>query len=308
MILTVTLNPSVDKRYQVDDVIKGTVMRASAVYPTAGGKGLNVSRVIRLLGEQVTATGLLGGRAGDYIAEELQEQGIINRFVRIQEETRSCLAFLDRGNSQTEVLEPGPTVSRDELERFLAVFEELAGHHQIICLSGSLPRNVPINIYRDMIEIARTKRARVLLDSSGEALRSGIDAGPFFIKPNRSELEALAGTKLAGEDEIFEQVDRLHRCGIDNVAVSLGKEGALAVLGGKHYRLSVPRVNAVNPVGSGDASLAGMAVGLKRGYSVEHALGFACACGTANAVEAATGVVNPQLVDELYSQINLLPC
>lgn len=306
MIATITLNPSVDKCYQVAEVIKGKVIRVDKVENTAGGKGLNVSRVIRLLGEKVTATGFLGGRNGQFITEQLQLLGVDDRFVRIKGETRSCLAIISRDGAQTEVLEPGPLISRGELAKWLAVYDTLLSQCSYICASGSLPSNLPSALYRELIEKAKQKQVQFLLDTSGKSLRAGIEGGPFFVKPNRDELEMLAGKPVRGKDAVLEQVDYLQSKGIACVVISLGRKGAIAGIGNKRYQVIVPRVDAVNSVGSGDSFVAGFAVGLQRGYTDKALLAFACACGSANAMEPGTGVVNPDTVDKLLGEVQVM--
>jgi tagatose 6-phosphate kinase len=306
MIGTITLNPSVDKRYLVKNMEKGTVMRAEQVENSAGGKGLNVGRVIRLLGEEVIATGFLGGSGGAFISKQLAQSEMGQRFVSIRGETRSCLAIISRDRVHTEILEPGPEIQVPEWQEWLTVYEELLTVCDYVCASGSLPGNLPVSVYGNLAERAGERQVKFLLDTSGEALLEGIKGKPFFLKPNLDELAILAGKKITGKREVLEQIERLQGAGIECIVVSLGAEGAIAGIGKKKYAAIVPSVDAVNVVGSGDALVAGFAVALRRGYSERQLLSYACACGSANAMEAKTGFVSPSLVDELLQSIKVI--
>lgn len=303
MILTVTLNPSVDMRFMVDEFYRGGVFRAYDDQQTAGGKGLNVTRVLAQLGAPVVATGLLGGSNGQFIRLELDASGIDHSFVDVRGNTRTCVAVLEK-IAQTEVLGRGPEVSEKELELFLRQFGELAQRASVVTMSGSLPLSVPTDIYRKLAIIANNAGCRVLLDTSGMALYWGIKGPPYLIKPNQDEIEAAVGTPLTSEEEVGWAVEEL-AAEVEVVVASRGKAGALAMTGGKLFRVSVPAVEAVNPVGSGDAMLAGLAFGLHEGWDFARTLAFGAACGTANAMEKETGRVNPQTVKEVEEKITV---
>lgn len=196
MILTVTMNPSIDTRYQLDKLIIDDVNRVTPE-KTAGGKGLNVSRVLLQLGDDVLATGLLGGHMGAYMAELMDADGVKNDFVPIAGETRICLNILHEGN-QTELLESGPQIAPAELEAFTAKFAELAAKADVVTLSGSLPRGVDAGYYADLVKIAEEAGAKVLLDTSGASLEAALesDAKPELVKPNLTETNGLLGTSL----------------------------------------------------------------------------------------------------------------
>lgn len=305
MIATITLNPSIDKHYIIDDLIKGNVMRAREVENTAGGKGLNVSRVIKFLGEEVLATGLLGGKFGEFIEEKLNESGIRSRFTKIKEETRSCLAFITNDSVQTEVLEPGPAIQSAEIERWMEVYDGILNEASIVCASGSLPRGVNPCIYAQIVKKAKQRGVKFLLDTSGEALSACIEEAPFFIKPNLDELRDVTGKNIENQDDILKIIHGMHEKGIEFVLVSLGKDGSIAGFKGEKFRIHIPKVDVVNPVGSGDSMVAGIAVALKRGYDIKETLAFASACGTANAMEATTGHVDLNKVNKLKEMVRI---
>ena len=305
MILTITLNPSIDRRYNVNDFEKGKIFRTEDYEYTVGGKGLNVSKVIKSFGEEVVATGFLGGNSGKFILDGLNKMKIDNDFVNITGETRSCLAIISNDGSQTEILESGPLISEDEEKKFLTIYENLLDRVDIICASGSLPKGLDNNIYGELIKIAKKKNKKFCLDTSGEALKLGIEAGPYLIKPNKEELEDLLGQVIDSEEKLIKAGQSLLKKGIDIVVLSLGERGALLFNKNDIYRASVPRIEAINPVGSGDAMIAGMALAISRGYDYETTIKEGVACGTANAMESETGKVDQDKVLQILEKISI---
>lgn len=303
MILVINLNASVDKRYDVESIKTGQVIRAKSVENTPGGKGLHVANVATILKENCIATGMLGGKSGEFIEDKLNDYGINKDFVKISGETRSCLAIISDDFEQTEILEPGPEVTEEEKQRFLDKYMDLVDDANIIVASGSVPKNIPSNFYRELIDVANSKGKKFLLDTSGELLREGIKGKPYFIKPNKDEIEALTGRKINTIDDVISEIKRFQEDGIKFVAISLGADGSVVGYNGKLYKVSIPKVKAVNPVGSGDSYVAGVAVGIQRGYEIEHILKFASACGTANAMEKESGFVTESVVNELIDKI-----
>nr|NLN41077.1 1-phosphofructokinase [Clostridiales bacterium] len=299
MILTVTLNPAVDKVYQVESFAIGQVFRPKDMWATAGGKGLNVSRVATILGEKARATGFLGGSNGDFIRRELKKQGIEDAFVQISGDTRICIAINDPvSDTSTEVLEPGPIITAKEQDRFLQNFRLVAKEADIVTISGSLPKGVPADFYGKLIEISQALGKRVLLDTSGEPLLRSLEFTPFMIKPNETELEAIADKKIRTEQDILDTAIKIHQMGIQLVCVTLGGKGCIAVSKEGAFRLIAPSIETVSTVGSGDSFLAGCAVALVQGQPMEIVLKTAMACGMANTQFAKTGYVSRELVDK----------
>ncbi|SJZ48941.1 1-phosphofructokinase family hexose kinase [Garciella nitratireducens] len=305
MITIVNLNPSIDKKYELSNIEKGKVIRARTVDNTAGGKGIHVANVATILGEDVLVTGFLGGKTGEFIEEKLNDHRIKNDFIKIQNPTRECLALITDDLTQTEILEPGPEVTEEEKAKFLKKYDELVQKSSIIVASGSTPKNISKDIYAKMICKASKVGKKFLLDTSGELLIKGIEAKPYLIKPNREELEMITGSYIVSEKDILMQIDKLNTIGIQCVIVSLGEEGSLVGYKGNKYRIQVPKIKAVNPVGSGDALVAGFAVGVKRGYSIKDTLILAAACGTANALEKETGFVRKEVVEKIIQEIKV---
>lgn len=302
MIVTLTLNPAIDMNYRLDHLVIDQVNRCDKVIKTAGGKGLNVTRVLKCAGEPVLATGFLGGKTGEFIQEQLNESAIENNFVPISGRTRHCLALMHEGN-QTEILESGPEITADEASAFLRHFEKLLDQADVFTASGSVPKGLQSDFYAKLIRLAKKKNKKFLLDTNGESLLAGIEAGPTLIKPNEYELAGWIGHKLSTDEEIINAAFKLSEQGIEYVVVSLGAKGAIACVDGKAYQVALPKVKAVNPVGSGDSMLAGLALGISRGYSAEKTLAYGACFGTLNAMEDRTGFIDKDKIDQMVAQI-----
>lgn len=307
MITTVTLNAAIDKTYYLPRFPLGHVSRVNNLYAEPGGKGINVARVVHQLGCPVVATGFLGGSNGDWIRKGLDRQGLRHDFVSVEGESRLCLNMIDEATGvSTEVLEPGPVITAKEMSRLADTVYRLACRSSVVCFSGSLPRGVPDDYYAQLITLAKAAGALAFLDTSGSALRHAVDAAPYFIKPNEDEMAQLtgqareAGAPWAAEDA---QLDTLHEKGIELISVTLGAQGSHSSYGGKRYTALSPQVQPVNTVGCGDAYTAGMAVATLRKQPLEACLAYAAAAGSANALTARAGYVDPQDVEQLLGQV-----
>jgi len=292
MILTVTMNPSVDIAYPMDEFKLNDVNRVSHVKKTAGGKGLNVTRVISHLEETVLATGVIGGTTGEYIRQELNKAAIPHNFLPINQESRNCIAILHDG-MQTEILESGPVLSEKEADAFLAKFDDLLSTASLVTISGSLPSGLLSNFYYKLIDKSHEKGIRVILDTSGEALKQCLlqEKKPFLIKPNLTEIAQLLGVP-EDRSHLQELLCNSLFKGIEWIVVSLGSKGAFVKHRDQFYDVSIPKITAVNPVGSGDAAVAGLAVALDLQQSVENVLKTAMTTGILNTLESETGKIH----------------
>ena len=305
MILTITLNPSLDRSYFIKGFAKGKVYRAKDVQYTPGGKGLNMVKVIRSFNEPVMATGFLGGRNGRHVEEMLDNMSIYHNFIPINGETRSSLTILSDDESPTEVLEGGPSISGEEVLEFYELYRDIIRDSKIICASGSLPQGLPADIYRDLIIMANEQGKKFFLDTKGEALKIGIEASPFLVKLNRDELESLIGCMLTSQEDIIRGARYILENGVKMVIVPMGKAGYMVFYDGYFYRVKVPNIRVVNPVGSGDSMMAGFIVSLLRNYGFEYLLKVAAACGTANAMEAEAGKVDMHNMKSIINDIDI---
>lgn len=293
MITTVTLNVSVDKAYKIKGRVNpGTVARVLECTNTAGGKGLNVARIIDLCGEEVQAAGFAGGFNGAYVESMLKKDGILGRFTKAEGETRSCINILAEDMTSTEYLEPGEEITKEELDRFLKDFEQMVEESQVITISGSMPKGVSTDTYAKMIKMAKDKGKKVILDTSGDYLKEGIKAGPTMIKPNQEELEAILGIKITDRGQMIEAAQKIRQMGVDTVVISLGKDGAMVISSEGIFHGKPPVLDAKNPVGCGDSMVGAFAVAMKQGKSTEESLAYAIAVSAANAVNPQTGHFN----------------
>ncbi|MDD3338168.1 MAG: 1-phosphofructokinase [Lachnospiraceae bacterium] len=307
MILTVTLNAAVDKRYVIKNVQVGQVNRVSECVYSPGGKGLNVSKVLSVAGEPVTATGFIGGHAGDYIAEQLKPFGVEADFYRLEAESRSCLNIWDEENRvQTEILEPGFTVSPDEFEGFKVKFKKLVKKADVVAMSGSVPKGLDTSVYEELVAIAKDEQKKVILDTSGDYLVQGIQAKPTLIKPNIDEIRMLTGKQCDKREDVLAAAEQIHDSGVAVVVISLGADGSLVVCDEGVYQAMVPKIDAVNTVGCGDSMIGGFAMGLARDLSIEETLRMASAISAASALREETGIFAVEDMEHLLPQIQII--
>lgn len=306
MITTVTLNVSIDKAYKIKGCVEsGKVIRVLECNNTAGGKGLNVSRVASLCGEEVLATGFVGGHCGALAEELLEKDNIKNKFTHVKSETRSCINILDENNVSTEFLEKGESISDEEINAFLDDFDKIIEYSNVITISGSAPQGVPTNIYTTLINMIKAKNKKVILDASGDLLKEGIKALPTMIKPNSEEMENLLNVSINNEEEVIKNAIKLHESGIELVVVSLGSDGALLVCKEGVYHGKPPKIEVVNTVGCGDSMVAAFAVAMERGYSNIDSLKYAISISAANAMTFSTGSFNSEDVDNIFENTQI---
>lgn len=305
MILTITMNPSIDISYPLEIFELNTVNRVKNVRKTAGGKGLNVTRILKQLDAEVTASGLIGGFLGEEIKKDLDQNEITHDFLHISGETRNCIAVLHEGQ-QTEILESGPVISEAEAVAFLKHFKKLAEKADIISFSGSLPEGLPSNFYSQILQVCQQKP--VVLDCSGVALVEVLkgDVKPKLIKPNTEELAELLGRKISTDvKDLKAALSEPIFTDIEWIVVSMGGTGAFAKHFNKFYRVTIPKIKVVNPVGSGDATVAGLTAAIEAGLSDEVVLKQGNVLGMLNAQEETTGQIDLNNQQTLFDQIKV---
>lgn len=305
MILTVTLNPAVDKTYTAGSLMLGQVNRMRTVHNVAGGKGINVAKILRQYGYDVMTAGFLGGYTGRFIEKCMQEIHAECCFTKVAGETRSSINVIAEDGYVTEILEPGPVVSAEELGRFLEDYRAAAGKCSLIVMSGSVAKGIPADIYRTLIRIGNEAGSQCILDTSGEALLHGIEAVPYMIKPNQKELEYVVGHKLKDIGEVEEAARRLREKGISHVLVSLGKKGILSVSAEGTLWAKSPSVKVVNTVGCGDSVVASYSISVLKGEDEHTALKRAAAISAANAASLESGDISLELAEELLEKIQI---
>lgn len=307
MILTVTLNPSVDISYKLEKFDIDASNRVKDVSKTAGGKGLNVSRVLQQLDQKVGATGFLGGSLGAFIREELKVNGIKDYFVDCDGATRNCIAVIHDGGHQTEILEGGPEIKSSEAQDFMEKFRSAVKESEIVTMSGSLPQGLDKDFYNKLLTIASENDTPVLLDTGGALLEKALhhEDKPFLIKPNETEIADLLGKELTTDDDVVEALKDSLFAGVEWVVVTLGAEGAIIKHGKNIYRASIPKVEAVNPVGSGDSVIAGFADGLSKKLEPHQLIKHGLSMGVLNAMEEKTGHIDPDKVEWCKEQVQI---
>ncbi|MFQ5810486.1 MAG: 1-phosphofructokinase [Armatimonadota bacterium] len=285
MVTTVTLNAAIDRTYQVDSFSLGQMHWPEQVRTVAGGKGINVARILRTLGHEVIASGLAGGGAADFISRDLERHGILADFVRIEEESRLCIAVVDKRERRTTRLdERGPLVLPSELDALKRKLLDLLDRSELLILSGSIPRGVPYNVYTGLVELAREKGVPAVLDTRDQPLVEGVRARPMMLKPNQQELQQLYDEELSVPDGVLEAARELVRSGIKIVFASLGPRGAIvATADNGDWVAQPPDIDVVSAVGSGDAAVGGFASGTLDGMDPRRCIARAIGAAAANA-------------------------
>jgi 1-phosphofructokinase family hexose kinase len=310
VIICVSANPAMDRRLRLESIAVGGVNRAASVEPFPGGKAAHVAMVARTLAAPVTWVGFLGGAAGEECESGLSALGIPLTVVRTQSDTRMNLEIIAQDGTVTEILEAGGGVTEGEVERLLSacrdIFAESTEGSQV-ALSGSLPPGAPADFYAELIRLAHVYGCRVLLDTSGEALRQGLAAAPDLVKSNREEAGTFAGHPVSGATAAAEVAQEMIAAGARSVAVSLGVEG---IIWGNSSDSAIlfsqpPKVAVRSTVGCGDAALAGFAVAHARGLSEEDTLCLAVACGTANCLAESPGLVDRFQVERIMQDVSV---
>lgn len=305
MILTITLNASIDKTAKIEGFKAGKINRIDKPFEMAGGKGLNVTRALKAYRYESLATGFIGGKSGERLKELLEIDNIRYDFLKIEDSNRSCLAIVDNeNNSITEINENGPNISDSEISEFFEKIQILSSTSKVAVLSGSVPKCLPKDIYFKLIEICKKNNVLTALDASGQHLKDGLGAYPYIIKPSQSEAEELLGFSISDIDSYFKAINFLtHYCQI--AAVTLEDKGCIIGNKSEIYHLIPPNVSVVNSVGSGDSFLAGMVYALSENMSILEIGKYGIASGTANTLTEIGGLCHKKDIDEIYKSIKV---
>lgn len=312
MIITVTLNAAIDKSLSVPNFRLGRRHRTVEQRTMAGGKGVNIARALKTLGQPVIATGLAGGATGTHIVEQLTEEAILNDFVRIRDESRTNTAVLDPTNGeQTEINERGPAVSEQEVELFRDKLLYLARGAAIVVLAGSLPRGVEPDLYAMLIRELQRLDVTTVIDTDGDPLRHAVRAEPGVVSPNVLEAEELVGHEFSmqdGEEERLLAVRQITDLG-PREAIMTMPDGCVAnVLSDGKPALWRARIEPREPIarrGSGDAFLAGYVAARYEGRSAEHCLRFGVACGAESTGRLGAALIEPREARRLMGDVEL---
>jgi len=304
LILCTCLNPAFQKTLRFESLRLGAVNRAKEVIETASGKGVNVARVLTQLGRHALGIGFVGGETGEFIKAQLRQQGIPFEFVTTRSKTRTCITLLEAAQGLvTELVEEGREVLPDEVQALKRLFTEKLAGVSLVSISGTAPKGVPEDLYRDWTRMAAERGIPVIIDAPGRLLLNCLGARPLLAKPNRAELAAALGRDLSSMDALKQAMAWVLRMGAEWVAVSMGAEGVVLSRGEEYLRFRPPAIRAVNPIGSGDAMTAGIAAKLVDGEEMAEAVRFGVACGAANALTPTSGVVRSEEIGNLIAQV-----
>jgi 1-phosphofructokinase family hexose kinase len=311
MIITVTLNAAIDKTLAVPNFRLGRRHRATEQRTVAGGKGVNVARALKTLGQPVIATGLAGGPTGTRISEQLTEEAILSDFVRIRDESRTSTAVIDpTSGEQTEINEQGPEATEAELALFRDKLLYLAKGADICVLAGSLPRGIGSDVYAELVSELTGLGVTTVVDAEGEPMELALRAGPDLVSPNAIEAEELVGHEFRDEQDHIYALYGLCELGARE-AVITHDEGCYALVGRNHeralYSVRAERLDPVSAVGAGDVFLAGYLAARYSGRNFEDALRFAVACGAESTQHFGAGVVEPREVERIASEVTVTP-
>jgi tagatose 6-phosphate kinase len=307
MILCLNLNAAIDKTIVVSSFEIDHIHRPESVVALAGGKGCNVARALKTLGEDPVVSGWVGGFAGQFIEAELHREGIQTSFIHTDFESRTCTSILDREKqTMTEIYEAGEPVPAEKVSQLRDHLRAVIGNYQAVTLSGSLPPGVPPDFYASVIEIAKEAGLLTFLDTGGEALRRGLEAGPFLVKPNETEAKFLFGVGPHDSLDFARAAVEISTSYKSVVVISLGVQGTVAANGKAVLTIKSPNVEAKSAVGSGDCMLAGLTYGVLHGLSFEEMIACGVAAGTANTLTIGAGKFELDDFERLRRQVRIL--
>ncbi len=306
-VLTITLNPAIDKTVTIPNFKIGKDFREKAMSISAGGKGINVSQVLKHLGTKTIASGFLGACGGNYISKELDKEKISHGFVPISNSTRTSLTIIDsKSNTITRLLERGPLVTKKELKAFQKKFESLLKYSQCVIFSGRNIPGAPHSFYAELIERAKRKKVLTVLDTSGKPYKLALLKKPFMIKPNLEEVEQILGKKTNSASKIKEAAFHFYKTGIEITAITMGSRGAVVFDGNEMLEALPPKLKRKNPVGCGDAFIGGFVASYIDKKDFTECVRMAVSCGAANALSINPGSIKSGAIKKIYRQVKII--
>lgn len=300
MIYTLTLNPSLDYIIELDQVRLGDLNRTKNESKFPGGKGINVSQVLKRLGVDSKALGFVGGFTGDYIENYLHSLAILTDFVRTKEDTRINVKL--KSDRETEINANGPSITAENFEHLKEKVSKLS-EDDVLVLAGSIPSSMPENTYEQLIKICSEKETKFVVDAEGELLKSVLPFRPFLIKPNHHELGMLFNTVISTTEEVISYGKELIRSGAQHVIVSMAGKGAVLLTNEYALVANVPKGEVKSSVGAGDSMVAGFIAAYKQTKNIEEAFRFSVAAGSATAF--SMGLCTSEKVNSLLPQVTL---
>ncbi|WP_426235597.1 1-phosphofructokinase [Pseudomonas sp. TWP3-2] len=306
-ILTLTLNPALDLTVELARLEPGQVNRSDEMHSHAAGKGVNVAQVLADLGHQLTVSGFLGEDNLQAFENLFAKRGFVDAFIRVPGETRSNIKVAEHDGRITDINGPGPIVDAAAQQALLERLLQIAPGHDAVVVAGSLPRGVTAQWLRELIEKLKALGLNVALDTSGEALREALKAGPWLIKPNTEELADALGCEVISHTAQAEAANRLHAQGIEHVVISHGADGVNWFSVGSALHASPPKVTVASTVGAGDSLLAGMLHGLLSADTPEQTLRTATAIAALAVTQIGFGIHDAALLAPLEQGVRVRP-
>ena len=305
MILTVTPNPCVDKTVFIDRLEVGGRLRSQKCTYIPGGKGSNVSRAVKALGGDTAALVIVGGPTGQHVVDMItHDDGVRCIPVWVASMTRTITTVLEESiHRQTAFFEPGPTVTEAEVQSAVKNIATSIAAAKVVTFNGSVPDTPLDGLYAEGVRLTREAGVLAIVDSYGEPFRRALAEKPYMVKPNAEEAEGLVGYALDSDAARWKAIDWFHAQGVELVVLSLGAEGALVSRNGERLAVHPPKIEEINPVGSGDSLVAGFAMGLERGLSLEETSRLGAAAGTANAMSWDIGHFTRQEVEDIARKV-----
>ena len=300
MIYTVTLNPSIDYIVRLDQVQVGSVNRMDSDDKFAGGKGINVSRVLKRLGIENTATGFIGGFTGKFITDNLVSEGIASNFVEVNEDSRSNVKI--KADAETEINGPGPEISTEKLAELKEILSSLSPADTVV-FAGSSPKNLGNVVYKELIGLTRKTGAQVVCDFEGQTLLDSLEFEPLLVKPNNHELGDIFGVKLENLDQIESYARQILDKGAQHVIISMAGDGALLVTQAGAYFAKPIKGTVKNSVGAGDSMVAGFTGEFVRSGDAVEAFKWGVACGTATTF--SDDLATADYIKETYEKVEV---
>ncbi|MGE7603705.1 1-phosphofructokinase [Peribacillus sp. NPDC097675] len=300
MIYTVTLNPSIDYLVEVENFQIGSVNRTSLDKKYPGGKGINVSRVLKRIGNDTTALGFIGGQTGEFVKACLNTEEIYTNFTKINGDTRINIKL--KTEFETEINSQGPEITKESYQQLLSLISDLQTNDMLV-LSGSIPTSLPNDAYVTMMKMCSAKDVNVVVDTSGKVLLDVVQYQPFLIKPNHHELAQLFSTEIKNVQDASKYGMKLVEAGAQNVIVSMAGDGAVLCTREKSYVANVPKGRVINSVGAGDSMVAGFIGMFEKTDSVYTSFRYSVASGSATAF--SSDLCTRELIEELLPQIEI---
>jgi 1-phosphofructokinase family hexose kinase len=306
MILCVTPNPAIDRTLYVDYLRAGEVNRAEKTLAAAGGKGLNVARTIRILGGDPLCMGLIGGHAGNLLAELAKRDGLPAHWTRMKNETRTCMILVEHGRDATVVNEPGVEIDAGECQLFLADVWKNAARTNLVCVSGSLPPGFSAASFEMLLRGLVERRKSVWVDTSGEALKTALGVRGVNIKVNALEVGEALGVEISNSKQAVDAMRLFSEMGLSRIVITLGREGALLTDATGTWIVRPPEMKIVSTTGSGDAFLGGLVVALEVGAPPEFALRQAVAAAAANTLTFGGGIFSRDEFESISRKLEIV--